>query len=42
VLHFERSFVWCRNVDTSESRSEITGKIWNVMLQKDRKGQFDR
>jgi hypothetical protein len=25
VLHLKHSFVWCRNVDTSESRSEIPG-----------------
>jgi hypothetical protein len=23
-------FVWCWNLDTSESRSEIPGKFWNV------------
>jgi hypothetical protein len=34
VLHLERSFVWCSNVDTSESRSEIPRKFF-VMLEKD-------
>jgi len=27
ILHLERSFVWCWNLDTSESRSEIPGKL---------------
>jgi hypothetical protein len=27
VLHLEHSFVWYSNLDTSESRSEITGKF---------------
>jgi len=26
---------WCRNLDTSECRSEIPGKFWNVVLEKD-------
>jgi hypothetical protein len=33
VLHFEHSFVWCRNVDTSGSRWEISQKFWNVVLE---------
>ena len=27
VLHFEHSTVWCSNLDTSESRSEIHGNF---------------
>jgi hypothetical protein len=27
VLHLKHSFVWYRNLDTSESRSEIPGKF---------------
>jgi len=27
MLHLEFSFVWCRNLDTLESRSEIPGKF---------------
>jgi len=34
VLHLEQSFVWCSNVDTSESRSETPGKFF-VLLEKD-------
>jgi hypothetical protein len=34
VLHLEHSFVWCWNLDTSESRSEIPGKFLNVVLEK--------
>jgi len=42
VLHLERGFVWCWNVDTSESRSKVPGKFWNVVLEKDREYQLDR
>ena len=27
VLHLEQSFVWCWNLDTSESKSEIHGEF---------------
>jgi hypothetical protein len=27
VLHLEHSFVWCRNLDSSEIRSEVSGKF---------------
>ena len=30
VLHMEHTFVWCRNLDTSENRSEIAGKFLNT------------
>ena len=42
VVHLEYSFVWCWNVDTSESRSEIPGRFWNVVLEKDGENQLDR
>jgi hypothetical protein len=35
VLHLEQSFVWCWKLDTSESKSEIPGKFWNVVLEND-------
>ena len=36
MLHnMEHSVVWCSNLDTSESRSKILGKICNVVLEKD-------
>jgi len=35
VLNLEQSFVWCWNLDTSESRSEMLGKFWNAVLHKD-------
>jgi hypothetical protein len=35
LLHLEHSFLWCWKVDTSESRSEGSGKFWNVVLEKD-------
>ena len=42
VLYLERSFVLCWNLDTSESRSEITWKIWNMLQVKDVEDQVDR
>jgi hypothetical protein len=38
MLHLERDFVWCWNLDASGSRSEITG----VVLEKDGEDQLDR
>jgi hypothetical protein len=29
VLHFEHTFVWCWNLDNSESRPEIPEMFWN-------------
>jgi hypothetical protein len=34
VLHLEHSFVWCGNSDSSETRSEVPGKFWNMVLEK--------
>ena len=42
VLHLEHDITWCWNLDTSESRSEIPGNLWNVVLQKEGEDQFDR
>jgi hypothetical protein len=42
VLHWERSFVWCWNSDSSVSRSDIAGTMWNVVLQKDAEDHFNR
>jgi hypothetical protein len=42
MLHLENGFVWCWNMDASGSRSEIPGKFWNLLLEKDGKDQLDR
>jgi len=42
VLHLEFSVLWCWNLGTSESRSEIPGKFWNVVLEKDGENQLDQ
>ena len=42
MLHLEYGFVWCWNLDASGSRSEIPGKFWNVVLEKDGEDQLDR
>jgi hypothetical protein len=34
VLHLEQSFVWCRNLGTSETTLEMLEKFWNVVLEK--------
>jgi hypothetical protein len=38
----EHSSLRCWNLDTLESRSEIPGKLWNVVLEKDGEDQLDR
>ena len=40
VLHLKYSFVQCSNLDTWESRSAVSGKFWNVVLEKDGNDQF--
>jgi hypothetical protein len=35
MLHLEHSVLWCWNLDTLESRSELPWKFWNVVLEKD-------
>ena len=42
MLHLDHGFVWCWNLDASGSRSEIPGKFWNVVLEKDGEDQLDR
>ena len=34
LLHFEHIFVWSWNLDTSENRSEVLGKLRNVVLER--------
>ena len=34
VVQMENGFVWCWNLDNLESRSEISGMFWNVVLEK--------
>ena len=41
MLHLEHSFIWCRNLDASGSRSETPGKFLNVVLEKDGEDQLD-
>ena len=41
MLHLDHSIVWCWNLDTSESRSEIPGKFWNVVPEKNAEDQLD-
>ena len=41
-LHLGQIFIWCWNLDNWESRSDITGKFWNVVLEKDGEDQLDR
>ena len=41
MLHLERNILWCWKWDTSESTTEILGKFWNVVLEKDEEDQFD-
>jgi len=35
VLHFGHCCVWRCNLDTSESRSDLRGRFWNVVLDSD-------
>jgi hypothetical protein len=42
VLHLEHGVIWCWNLDTTEGRSEISGKFLNMMLEKDGEDQLDR
>jgi len=35
MLYLEHRILWCWNLDTSESRSEIYGRFWNLVLEKD-------
>jgi hypothetical protein len=42
MLRVEYSLVWCRNLDTSECRSEMSWNFWNSVLEKDEINQMDR
>ena len=42
VPHLENCFVWCWNLNTSESTSQMPGKFWNVVFEMDREDQLDR
>jgi len=35
-------FLWCSKLDTSERRSEIPGKVRNVVLEKNAEDQLER
>jgi hypothetical protein len=41
MLHLEHGIVRYRNLDISQSRSEIHWKFWNLLLQKDAENQLD-
>jgi hypothetical protein len=41
VLHLEHSFVWCGNFDSLEITSEVPGKFWNVVPEKDGEDKLD-
>ena len=40
--NFEESYIWCWNLDTSETRKQIPEKFWNVVLEKDGEDQLDQ
>jgi hypothetical protein len=42
MLHSVQVFVWCWDLDTSGSRLEMSGKFWNVVLEKDGEYLLDR
>ena len=42
VLCLKHSTLRCSNLDTSESRSEISGRFWNVVLEKVGEDPLDR
>jgi len=35
LLHFGHRFIWCWNLDTSQSISEIPWKFWSFLLEVD-------
>jgi hypothetical protein len=35
LLYLKYSFVWCWNLSASKSRSDIPGKLWNFVMEKD-------
>ena len=42
MLRWQHSFVWWLNQDTSENRSEMPWKLWNVMMKTDGADRMDR
>jgi hypothetical protein len=42
MLHVERSFLCCWNLDISESRSDVPEKFWNVVKEKNGENCLDR
>ena len=41
MLRLEHGSVWCWNLDAQGNRSEMPGKFWNVVLEKDGEDQLD-
>ena len=41
MLCLEHGSVWCWNLDAPGNRSEMPGKFWNVVLEKDGEDQLD-
>ena len=41
MLYVEHNSVWCWYLDTSESKSEIPGKFWRRMLEREVDDQLD-
>jgi hypothetical protein len=41
ISEVEHNFVWCGNLDSSETRSEVPGKFRNVVLEKDGEDKLD-
>ena len=42
MIYLDHNNLWCWNLNTSESKSEIPEKFWNVVLEKDAEDQLDR
>jgi hypothetical protein len=41
VLNLEHRILWCQNLHTSESRTEIPGKFPDMVLEKNGEDQLD-
>ena len=41
-VYLKNSFLWCWKLHTSEIRPEISGKFWNVVLEKNGEDHSDR
>jgi hypothetical protein len=42
MLHLERSFLWCRNLDTLESRAEMPGRFEKCVTRERWGRSFDQ